>query len=60
MAAPAHMERALTSSGVNPTCGPVIATADWRALVMSVLCTDDHLFLYNTLPKGLWLVVPWC
>ena len=60
MAPPARMERALTSSGVKPTCGPVMATAAWNYLVMSVLRTDVHLILWNTLAKGGCLVAPWC
>ena len=59
MALPALIERALTSSGVNLTCGPVMVNAAWRGLVMSVLCTDVHLFLWNTMYKGVWLVVSW-
>ena len=45
---------------VNQTCDLVMATAYWRALVISVVCTDVHLFLCNTLSKGVWLVSPWC
>lgn len=40
MAPPVKMERTLTSSGVNLTCGPVMATEAQRALVILVLHTD--------------------
>ena len=60
MAPPARTEHALTSSRVNPTCGPVMATAACRALVISVICTYVNLFLWNTLAKGVWLVTLWC
>ena len=60
MAPPARMERVLTSYEANLTGGPVMVTAAQRALVMSVLHTDVHLFLCNTLAKGLWLVALWC
>ena len=53
------MDRALTSSRVKPTCGPVMATAVWRDLVMSVIRTDIHLLLRNTLAKGVWMVAQW-
>ena len=52
MAPPAHMERALTSSGVKPNCGSIMATAARRYLMMYVLRTDAHLFLWKTLAKG--------
>ena len=60
MAPPARVERALTSSSVKTTCGPIMVTAAQRALVMLVLCTDFRLLLWNTLAKGLWPVAPWC
>ena len=58
MVPPAHMERVLTSSGVKPTCGPVMVAADRRDLMMLVLRTDVNLFWWNTLAKGVWPMVP--
>ena len=52
MALPMRMERFLTSSGVKLTYGPVMSNVDQRALLVSVLCTDVHLFLWNTLANG--------
>ena len=39
MALPALIEQALTSSGVKPTCDPMMVTATRRAAVISVLLT---------------------
>ena len=60
MVPPACMGRALNLSGVKPTCGPVMATAARRAVVISVLLIEVHLPLWNILAKGVWLVTPWC
>ena len=60
MAPPARMKRALTFSGVNPTCGPLMATAAQMSLLISLLCTDVHFFLCKNISKEVWLVVPWC
>ena len=38
----------MTSSGKKKNYNPVNATAVHRALVISVICTADHLLLYNT------------
>ena len=38
----------MTSSGQKTTYNPVRVTAVHRALVISVICTADHLLLYNT------------
>ena len=40
MSLPVRMERMLTSSGVNPTCGPMTLAADWISLMILVLLTD--------------------
>ena len=48
MAPLARIERELISSVVKLMCVPVICTVVWRALVMSVLRTNVHLFLWNT------------
>ena len=55
-----RMDHSLTSSRVSSTCGPVIATAAQRSLVISVLRTDFRFFLCNTMEKGVWIVAPWC
>ena len=47
MAAPAHIERALTLSCVNPTWGPMIAVAARSSEVISNLRTVGHLFPLN-------------
>ena len=52
MALPTRMERTLTYSWVNPTWGPVMENSAWRALLLSVLRTDVHLFLCNILVEG--------
>ena len=51
MALLAHIERALTSSGVNPTLGPMIVVAARSAAVISELRTMDHLTLLKTAAK---------
>ena len=58
MAPPVRMDHTLNSSGVNPTCGPVMATITQRALMISVRSTDVHLFLWNIMDKGVWMVAP--
>ena len=52
MAPPASMERALTSSGVNSTCGPIIETEAQRALVMLVIWNDVHFFIVEHVVQG--------
>ena len=42
MALLARIDRALTSSGVNPTWGPMLAVAVRSALVISALRTVDQ------------------
>ena len=42
MAPPARIDRALTSSGVNPTWGPLVAVAVRSALVILALRTVDQ------------------
>ena len=44
----ARIDRALTSSGVNPTWGPMIVVAAWSAAVISTLRIVDHLFPLKT------------
>ena len=45
MAPPARIDRALTSSGVNPTWGPMVAVAVRSAVVISALQTVDQVAL---------------
>ena len=45
MAPPARIDRALTSSGENPTWGPMVAVAVRSALVISALRTVDQVSL---------------
>ena len=52
MALLVRIEHELTSSSVNPTCGPVVVTSALSSLVILALCTDAHLFLWKTLAKG--------
>ena len=47
MAAPARIERALTSSGVNPTWGMMIVVAAQSAAVISALLIIDHFFSFE-------------
>ena len=60
MAPPAHIERALTSSGLKPTCGPVMVTAARRDLFILVILIEVHFPLWNKPAKGVWMVDPWC
>ena len=48
MAPPARTECAMTSSGVKPTCGPMIVVAARSAVVISALRIVDHLFTFKT------------
>ena len=48
MAPPDRIERALTSSDVNPALGPMIVVAAQSAAVISVLWIVDHLFPLKT------------
>ena len=48
MAPPACIERALTSSGMNPTSGLMIVVSDRSAAVISALRIVDHLFPLKT------------
>ena len=43
MALPSLIDRALASSGANPTWGMMILVAAWSAVVISALRTVDHL-----------------
>ena len=58
MVHPTHMERALTSLVFNMTCEPSIFTPCLRALVISVIQIDDHLFLWYTEASGVCLPTP--
>ena len=60
MAPPAHSERALTSSGVNPTWGPMIVVTARSAAVISALRTVDHLTLLKTAARCVSGVAPCC
>ena len=60
MAPPACIECALTSFGMNPTCGPVMVTAARRALVVSVLQIEVNFPLSHTPVKGVLPMAPWC
>ena len=58
MAPPARIERALTSSGVNPTWGPMIVVAAQSAAVISALRTVDHLTPLKTAARCVSRVAP--
>ena len=58
MAPPARIERALTSSGVNPTWVPMIVVAARSAEVISALSTVDHLFPLKTVARCMSLGSP--
>ena len=60
MALPAHMEHVMASSRVDLTCGPIMATADRWALVISVLRIDVHFSFGTCCPRGCSWVAPWC
>ena len=60
MAPPARIERALTSSGLNPTCFPMIVVAAWSAVVILALCTVDHLTPLKTAARCVSGVAPCC
>ena len=48
MKPPYHIERALTTVGLKPTCRPKILTASRSALEISVIIIVDHLPLLDT------------
>ena len=58
IAPPDHMERALTSSGSKPTCGPDISTAFLRALVIYVIQMDNHLLFWCVAAGYMWPLAP--
>lgn len=60
MAPPAHIERALTSVGLKPTCGPEILTASRSALMTSVLLIVDHFPFLDTSAICKRLLAPCC
>ena len=60
MAPQARIERALASSGVNPTWGPMIVVAARRAAVILALRTMDHLTLSKTAAICVYKVAPCC
>ena len=51
---PAREDRALTSSGSNPTRLPTISAAILRALVIFILLMTDRSFLLCTTTSGAW------
>ena len=60
MAPPARIEHALTSSGVNPTWGPIIVVAERSDAVISELRTVDHLSPLKTVARCVSGVAPCC
>ena len=60
MALPARIERALTSSGVNPTRGLMIVVPAQSAAVISALRTVDHLTTLKTAERCVSRVAPCC
>ena len=60
MALPARIDRALTSSGVNPTWGPMRVVAACSAAVISELWTVDHVVPLKTAASCLSGVAPCC
>ena len=60
MALPARIERALTSSGVNPIWGPMIVVAAQSAAVILALCTVDQLTPLKTAAICVSWVAPCC
>ena len=54
MASLARIERALTSSGVNLTWGPVIVAAAWSTAVIYSLRIVDHLFPLKTAARSVF------
>ena len=60
MAPPARIERALMSSGVNPTWGPMMVVAAWSAALILALRTVDHLPLLKTSAICVSGVAPCC
>ena len=53
-----HMERALNSSRIIPTCGYVICMAAQSSLVILVVHTDVHFSLRKTPSRVVRLVAP--
>ena len=51
MALPSLIDRALASSGANPTWGMMILVAAWSAVVISALRTVDHLSPLKTVAR---------
>ena len=60
MAPPARIDRALTSSGVNPTWGPMVVVAARSVVVISALRTVDQVAPLKTVARCVSGVVPCC
>ena len=60
MAPPARINRALTSSGVNPTWGPMRVVAVCSAAVISALRTVDHAVLLKMVARCVYGVALCC
>ena len=60
MVPPARIKRALTSSGVNPTWGPMMVVAARSAAVILALRTVDHLTPLKTEARCVSGVAPCC
>ena len=60
MAPLAHIDCALTSSGMNPTWGPTRVVAARNAAVISVLRTVDHVVPLKTAARCVYGVAPCC
>ena len=60
MAPPAHIKRALTSTGVNPTWGLMILGAAQSADVVSALHTVEHCFPLKTAANCVLQGAPCC
>ena len=52
---PVHIDLVLKSSVLNPFFGTVILTGSCKALIISVLCTEDHQLLWYTPESVVWL-----
>ena len=60
VATPARIDRTLTSSGVNPTWGPMRVVAVHSAAVISALRTVDHVVPLKTAARCVSGVAPCC
>ena len=60
MAPPARIDSALTSSGVNPTWGPMRVLAARSAVEISALRNVDHVVLLKTAARCVSVLAPFC